>query len=342
MLTARIAGAPRAQPQRAPQPQPEPAAEGEEEDGSELSAEDGTADGEDADDLDMPETLEGLAEALEIPVAKLQEIKVPRKVDGKVEHVTLAEAIEQHQLHADYQRKTRSLSEERKAVEAERSQYRQVVESKVRDLDHAIAASVAFLQQSGLSDESIRLIEQQQGFEAALKAERHRDRMVSQINAAIRHRDALAEQQAVEAKQAANVYRGEQQQALFDARPGLREPRKMLEFESDLIGYLEGNGHSREEVMTWMTGPWDHRQVLMVEKAMKYDRLVAEGKKKGVVGSDKRGLALKPGAAQPAEKVRTFESLKKNLRRASASGSRNDAISAAAQLLNAQMRGRKR
>ena len=342
LLTARVRGAPRAQPQET-QPQAAPAAvEGDDDDGADLVGTDGTADdAADADEIELPDTLDELAEALDIPVAKLQSIKIARKVDGKTELVTLAEAVEQHQLHADYQRKTRTLSEERRAFDAKRAEAQQALESKIRDLDNAIGAAVHILQSEGLSDEALDRLEQEKGFEAAYKARLQRDKKIGQLQQVIQAKNAAMHQQAAQFEQQKQAYRSEQQEALYAARPALRDTGKMLQFETDLLGYMEQAGYDRDEVVKWMAGPFDHRQVLIAEKAMKYDRMVAEGKKKGVVG-EKAGRVLRPGTAQVAEKVRSFDALKTNFRRARESGSRNDQVGAAAALLNAQMRSKRR
>lgn len=343
LLTARVRGAPRAQPQQESQPRSAPAeVEGDEDDGADLVGTEGTADeAADADEIELPDTLDELAEALEIPVAKLQSIKIARKVDGKTELVTLAEAVEQHQLHADYQRKTRSLSEERKAFEAKRTEAQQALESKIRDLDSAIGAAVHILQAEGLSDEALERLEQEKGFEAAYKARVQRDKKLAQLNHVIQQKNAAMQQQAEQFEQQKHSFRAEQQEALYAARPALRDTQKMLEFETSLLSYMTESGYDRDDVLKWMAGPFDHRQVLIAEKAMKYDRLVAEGKKKGVVG-EKAGRVLKPGAAGVAEKVRSFDALKHNFRRARDSGSRQDQVGAAAALLNAQMRSKRR
>lgn len=343
LLTARVRGAPRAQPQEKPEPAPAPAVEGDDDDGADLvSTEDSAEEAEDADEVELPDTLEELAEALGISVAKLQDLKLARKVDGKTELVTLAEAVEQHQLHADYQRKTRALSEERKAFEAKRTEAQQVLESKIKDLDNALGAAVHILQTEGLSDEALERLEQEKGFEAAYKARIQRDKKLAQIQGIFQQKQAAERQQAEQFEQHKHQYRAEQQEALYSAKPALRDPAKMVQFEADLIGYMENAGYARDDVLKWMAGAWDHRQVLLAEKAMRYDRMVSEGKKKGVVG-DKVGRVLKPGSAAVADKkVRSFDALKTQFRRARETGSRNDQLGAAAALLNAQMRSKKR
>ena len=85
-----------------------------------------------------PLTPEAIAAALDMdPAEFMAEFKLSRKVDGKVEEVTLAEALAGNQREADYTRKTMELAERQKAiVEAEQVRQQQV------DMQAQLAAQI--------------------------------------------------------------------------------------------------------------------------------------------------------------------------------------------------------
>ena len=94
----------------------EPAPESGDEVLTENSPSDGDAAEAEPDDGDatLPDTLVGLAGALDISADDLAgHVRVPVTVNGEVQHVTIADAMKGHQLQADYTRKTQELAEER-------------------------------------------------------------------------------------------------------------------------------------------------------------------------------------------------------------------------------------
>lgn len=275
------------------------------------------------DDVELPDSLDELAEALGVDPSKLSGLKVKRNVGGKIETVTLAEAIEQHQLHADYTRKSQAVAEERKAVEAKYSKQQEELGQRIKALDDAIVASWTYLQQLGLSDEQIELIGQREGFEAAYRAEKKRDAIARKINETIevrRRAEAELTQKRQEAEvAAADEFRKKNLDALYASKPELRDPSKLYEFEHRILGYMtESVGFTRDEVVSWLSGPWDHRQIVLAEKAMKYDELLKQGKQAKTGSATK---VIKPGAVDPSKKAsqaaRNSDALRNKLRRAS-------------------------
>lgn len=308
---------------------------------AEASSDESVVDDADDGDIDLPDSLDGLAEALGVDPSKFSGLKVKRTVNGKVEEVPLSEAIEQHQLHADYTRKTTELAEHRKAVEAERARVKADVEAKISQLDDAILAAYTVIEKSGLSDAALDEIEQKQGFEARLRAERKRDQLARDVQDAIgRRQQAIADARQEEAK-AIEAYRAKELEALRAAIPEIRDEQKMVEFENNLLGYLTSTGFSREEVVAWMQGGWDHRQVLMARKAMKYDELAKKAKEYKAKPELKPGTNLKPGSAAKADQGAVTENaLRKRLIDARNNGRRTESVAAATALIKHRLSGR--
>lgn len=94
-----------------------------------------------------------------------------------------------------------------------------------------------------------------------------------QIAAQAQHQQQQAQ---AEQKQDLDNYIQEQQKALFDAMPDLRDEGKRKEFYSDLKSTLTGQeyGFSLQEV----DGIHDARLMKVLRKAIKYDQLMAKGK----------------------------------------------------------------
>lgn len=296
----------------------------------------------DDSEIDLPDSLDGLAEALGVDPSKLTGLKVKRTVNGKVEEVSLSEAIEQHQLHADYTRKTTELAEQRKAIDAERARIKTDAVAKIQQLDDAITASWAVVEKSGLSDEALEQIERTQGFEARLKAERKRDAMIADAQEAIRKRHEAVQAHQEQERAGIEQYRKAQVEALHASTPELKDQKKMLEFEQNLVSYLPNYGFSQKEVVDWMTGPWDARFVNVIQKAMKYDDLMAKTKTaKGKPEVLKPATTLKPGGAAKADaKVTTENKLRTRLVESRNNGQRQAQVDAAAGLLRHRIRSR--
>jgi hypothetical protein len=245
---------------------------------------------------ELPDTLEGLAEALEMDPADLAgHLKVPVKVGGKVEHVTLADAIKGQQFEGDYRQKTTELAEQRRKMEADALQASERWQQKVQALQAAIQTVEAGLEAEPSDEALIQLMEDDpQEYLRVTARQKARQKRLEDAKKTYDEQLANARE---EASEKLRDFRVEQQRILSEKMPEVSDPKKLQAFESGSQAYLKSLGFSGEEVSGFFGGPFDHRQVLIIRDAMKF-RALQEGKK--TLPKKLHGLAKvqKPGAAQ--------------------------------------------
>ena len=224
---------------------------------------------ETSEEIELPETLEALAEALEVNVDDLaKHLKVTRKVGGTPESITLADALRDHQLYADYQAKTSELAEQRRVVDAERSQHTQAWQQRFSQLDDLIGGLHAQIN-TGPSDEDLDRILLEEGPETFLKAKGQRDRFKTTLDQAMQKRQEELQRYQHDNSQRQAEFRAKQQNMLLSRMPELASPEKLSAFETSVYSFMGDNGFDRAEVEQWLLGPWDHRQMVILDKAIK-------------------------------------------------------------------------
>jgi len=249
---------------------------------------------EDSEDEELPDTLNGFAEALGMEAADLAgHLKVPVKLDGKVEQVTLAELMRGHHREADYTKKTMELAEQRRQVEAQNKQVLERWQQDLQKLNDSIQSLEGDMEAELSPDRQAQLLEDDpQEYLRVMARQAQVKQRLEQAKTA--RAEAMQKQQAEQA-QAIGAYRTEQQRLLAEAMPEISDPKKLQEFEGDMTTFLSGQGYSAEEIGGFIGGAFDHRHVLMVRNAMRYEQL-----QKGTKTLPKKlgGLAKvqKPGA----------------------------------------------
>lgn len=319
------------EPRGEPQADEEQPAEAEEEAPEEQPSEDESeaepeGDGEELSEFSLPE----LAEALEMePDALGDSLKVTVKVDGEEKTVTLNEAIRGHQFEADYRQKTARLADEKRTFESERQQH---TERLTQNLHYSAQLAQA-LEQRILGDEKglERLIDPNSPdynpdeFHRKQWAIQQNKGLLDQAKQAI---NGQAQQSQQEMEKARQEYRAEQQRRLADKLPVLADPVQGAQKTGEYAAFLENQGYTREEVEGFFNGPFDHRQIVILDMAQKY---AAMDRGKGV---KKRLKNLPPvtkpgqGKSRPSAEERT-ESVRDRLRKAGTRGTRKSQKQAA-------------
>jgi hypothetical protein len=216
---------------------------------------------DDADDDADADAEEG--EQLELPLDAI----VTVKVNGKDEQVQLKEALAGYQRQADYSRKTMELAEIRKATAAEYQQVmqeRQVYSQLLTALDQQLRESAP----KAPDWENLKLTDP---LEYAIQREEWRERQE-------RHSAVVAEQQRLlqlRAYQEQEVLRsqvGEEANILAEKLPVAKDPKQWEKARKELREYGKTIGYSDEE----LSMAYDHRAVVALYKAYKYDQLMAK------------------------------------------------------------------
>lgn len=134
----------------------------------------------------------------------------------------------------------------------------------------------------------------------------------AQLNQLQEYQRAMTEQQRAQMLKA-------EEQRLVEAIPEFKDPQKRSAVQKELVEYAQAQGFSPEELAQVM----DHRPLKLLHKAMKYDRLMAEGKAKA---EKPKAKAVKPGARRKTDPAAIR---KQKLDKAVARGSIDDIINAA-------------
>ena len=213
------------------------------------------------------------------------------KVDGEVQEVALDELLRGYSRTADYTRKTQRLAQDRllfdadaEAVRTERERYSTLLEN----------LEAAITQNTPQEPDWASLRAKDPGEFAAQFAVHQQNKEKLQQVQAERQRVAEAQQQE-NARNHQEHLQGEQER-LLDAVPAWKDAEKATKERADLLAYGQTVGFTTDE----LNNVADHRAIVMLRKAMLYDRL--QQGKPAVRRKTKGSPVVKPGGAKEAKK----------------------------------------
>jgi len=237
------------------------------------------------------------------------------KANGEELEVSLDELLNGYSRTADYQKKTQSLAEQRKAVEAERSKIAET--AKVRDTyAQRLQVIEQMLQQQSGTEDLTQLRENDPvGYALAVADRSEREKQVYAIRA---ERQRVQQEQAQQQSQVLQSHVQQEQQKLVDLIPEFKDEAKAEVIRRDIRVYAKSIGFSDQE----LSQVYDSRAVTALYKSMMYDKLVAgkSGTLKKVQSAPK---TLRPGTSNP--KSSDQEAQKKDFERLRQSGNKKDA-----------------
>ena len=189
------------------------------------------------------------------------------KAAGEEKQVTLDELMQGYQLGADYTKKTQEVAEQRKAVEAER----QAVEEakQVRDTyAQRLQAIEQFLTSGEDSAEDLAAMKENDPIGYAVKVAEltEKKEQLAQVRA---EQQRLAQQQQAEQQQNMAKFVQQEAQKLSQVLPEFSDPAKGEQLRSEIRNYGKSVGFTDNE----LPQVYDSRHVLMLHKAMQYDKL---------------------------------------------------------------------
>ena len=236
------------------------------------------------------------------------------KVDGVEQEITLDEALRGYSRTADYKNKTMRLADERRSVEAE-------VQAARRARD-AYAEKLTLVDQA-LADEPTpdwdKVRQETPEDFPTLMAEWQLRRDEHQKVKAERKR--VTDEQATEVAQRQRVYLDGEAELLQAAIPELGQPEKAGKFKTDLFTYGETQGFSRAELGSVA----DHRALVILNKARRYDAIVARKTETTKVVTP----TVAPGGRPPSAKGTKQKKAKKEAQdRLQRTGRMDDAVEA--------------
>ena len=237
------------------------------------------------------------------------------KANGEELEVSLDELLNGYSRTADYQKKTQSLAEQRKAVEAERSKIAET--AKVRDTyaQRLQVIELMLQQQSGTEDLTQLRENDPIGYALAVADRSEKEKQIQAIRA---ERQRVQQEQAQQQSQVLQSHVQQEQQKLVDLIPEFKDEAKAEVIRRDIRVYAKSIGFSDQE----LSQVYDSRAVTALYKSMMYDKLVAgkSGTLKKVQSAPK---TLRPGTSNP--KSSDQEAQKKDFERLRQSGNKKDA-----------------
>jgi hypothetical protein len=237
------------------------------------------------------------------------------RANGEELEVSLDELLNGYSRTADYQKKTQSLAEQRKAVEAERVKIAET--AKVRDTyQQRLQVIEQMLQQQSGTEDLTQLRENDPiGYALAVADRSEKEKQLQAIRA---ERQRVQQEQAQQQSQVLQSHVQQEQQKLVDLIPEFKDEAKAEVIRRDIRVYAKSIGFSDQE----LSQVYDSRAVTALYKSMMYDKLVAgkSGTLKKVQSAPK---TLRPGTSNP--KSSDQEAQKKDFERLRQSGNKKDA-----------------
>jgi hypothetical protein len=188
------------------------------------------------------------------------------KAAGEEREVTLDELIRGYQLEADYTKKTQSLSEERKQVEAERVRIQEA--NQLRD---QYAERLQIIEQM-LTQQPTENLEQLKetdpiGYAVKVAEQQQKDK---QLQAVQMERFRIAQAQQAEQSEMLAKHVATEAEKLAQAIPDFADKEKGEPVRKEIRAFAKSIGWSDQE----LASVYDSRAVLTLYKAMQYDKLM--------------------------------------------------------------------
>lgn len=202
----------------------------------------------------------------EDPDEKVQVAEFTVKIDGKEQKVTADELIKGYQRTADYTRKTQEAAELRKtanaeleAAKSERVHYQANLEKLQQMIQQSAPQEPDWLQ---LATENPAEYVRQQALFAQYRARQQALEM---------ERQQLTEREQAEQERIAQQTRSEEKVKLLDAIPEWKDAKRLKADKAALQDFASSVGFTPEDIDTVD----DHRVLVILRKAMLYDKAVA-------------------------------------------------------------------
>lgn len=247
----------------------------------------------------VPQSLDELAEALDVDQDALKAIKIRTKVDGVEADVPLGEVIKNFQLNKSLTERSETLSHQRKVLEQAAQQFAAERESRLQDLDSWNQILETRLREQVAAVDWQQLREEDPA-EYAAKRQEFTERIaeIENMKASMQqHRQALATQQQQQLMQQWQYVVEQNARALPDLIPEYKDEEFRKKDMAAVKDYLTSLGFKDEEVRS----VFDARQVAVARKAMLYDAMKKE------VDPKVKMLKDKPKFVKPSQRVEPQE-----------------------------------
>ena len=195
------------------------------------------------------------------------------KVDGEEVEVTFDELLKGYSRQSDYTKKTQELSVGRKEIEEAKSTYNSALAQMQQERQHYVTQLNQILQNSSNNLQEYDKIDwntlkEDDPIEYVKLREDYRDGK-EKMQALDQQRQMAMQQQNAEAQKVQQEAVQAERYKMVEALPEWGDPDKQKELATDVKNYALTQGFSEEELNSLI----DHRSVLVLMKAAKYDAL---------------------------------------------------------------------
>lgn len=259
-------------------------------------------------DVSAEEAVEQEEEVEELPRYRV-------KVSGEEVEVTLDELLNGYSRTADYQKKTQSLAEQRKAVEAERVKIEEAAKTRDTYAQRLQVIEQLLQQQSQGEDLSALKTEDPIAYAVAMAEKVEREKQLAAVQA---ERQRVQQEQMTQQQAMLQKHIQAEQAKLMEAIPDFKDDVKREIITRDIRNYAKTEGFSDQE----LSQVYDSRAVKMIFKAMQYDKLMANkgAATKKVATAPK---TIRPGTSNPQSSEN--EAVKKERAKLRQTGNKKDA-----------------
>ena len=243
-------------------------------------------------------------------------------VDGQEQEVTLDELTKGYSRQSDYTRKTEKLSQDRKSVEEKNAEYTRLNEEAKIKRDQYENQLQVLSQQLQTTEQNVdmdRLYQEDPAEYVKQKADQDRRKELLQASEQEQNRIRAEKQQ--ESNKVYSQYLDNERKLLADKLPIYGDKDKGPEFIKNLTSYAKSIGYTDQEISMLV----DHRAVMMLANAYRYDKLKkANLKNKKVTKVSKVVSSSSPKVDDDSDVVKRMNSKKATLKK---SGNIKDAVS---------------
>ena len=253
------------------------------------------------------------ADSQEEEVEELPKYRV--KVSGEEMEVTLDELLNGYSRTADYQKKTQSLAEQRKAVEAERVKIEEAAKTREPYAQRLQVIEQLLQQQNQGEDLSQLKTEDPIAYAVAMAEKVEREKQLAAVQA---ERQRVQQEQMTHQQALLQKHIQQEQQKLIEAIPDFKDDVKGEVIRRDIRNYAKSIGFTDQE----LSQVYDSRAVQTLYKAMQYEKLMANkgATTKKVATAPK---TLRPGTSNPQSSEN--ETVKKERAKLRQTGNKKDA-----------------
>nr|BAR32779.1 Non-structural protein NSP1 like [uncultured Mediterranean phage uvMED] len=218
-----------------------------------------------ADDIDVNDIVDN-EEATSNSDETLYEVTV----NGQKQEVTLDELMKGYSRESDYTKKTMELGDKRRDVETLQENLTKELEAVKNSRSHYAQQLDEFSKQLGTKEENVNWDQLYQDDPAEyVRKKAESDRAKELLQKAQAEQQRIQNEQRQEQEKVYNDYIAKERQLLEDKLPIYKNKDKREQFVKNLTNYAKENGYTDQELSMMV----DHRAVLMLADAYKYDQL---------------------------------------------------------------------